>query len=160
MRTYILAGLLGTPVLVVWYLLKRHAGWKVLHQQVVATLVLLYGVYLAMLAGTSTHFVVPGIGALGSGAAAGAAIGLATYLVVGAVGVATGGVGISLGLGAMTLMGAGVGAAGGASGAAGFTTVSYSLISPLFWIPIVLLSAYLFIGAWMRSRSARAEKQE
>jgi len=153
MRPFFLAIVFAILIVVVWFLLRRHGGWKVLHQQFVAALTLLYGLYLATLTGTVTQLVLPGLGAVGGGAAAGAAIGFGTYLAIGVVGAVTGGVGIALGAAAMTLIGATLGASGGAAGGAGFKTVSYPLVSPLFWVPVLLLSVYLFIGARRRKRS-------
>ncbi|MDM0051408.1 hypothetical protein [Variovorax sp. J22R115] len=119
--------------------------WAAFHTRTLAVVIFAFGVYLATLTGTKTQFVLPGFGAMGLGAVAGGAIGFGTYLVVGAVGLATGGVGLALGAGAMTLIGAGVGAAGGAAGGFGFRVVEYPLVSPFVWGPILMFAVYLFV---------------
>lgn len=93
-----------------------------------------------------TRFVLPGGPALGGGAAAGAEVGLLTYLVIGTVGVATGGTGVALGALAMSLIGGGVGAVGAAAGVSGFRALSYPLVSPWFWGPVIGLGIYLIVG--------------
>ncbi|MDM0077463.1 hypothetical protein QTH90_23860 [Variovorax sp. J2P1-59] len=119
--------------------------WAAFHTRALAVIIFAFGVYLATLTGTMTQFVLPGIGAIGLGVVAGGAIGFGTFLVVGAVGLATGGVGLALGAGAMTLIGAGVGAAGGAAGGFGFRVVEYPLVSPFVWAPILMFAVYLFV---------------
>lgn len=121
-------------------------GWKVVHQRLIGATVFLYGLYLASLTGSVTSFVLPGIGSVAVGAGTGAAVGALTYLVIGTVGVATGGVGIAVGLGAMTGMGALLGSAGAASGGIGFTTQTYPLVSPIFWVPLLIIGVYFLLG--------------
>jgi hypothetical protein len=154
MHPFVLPATLGTAVALVWFLLRIYGSWKILHQQFVAVLLLIYGIYLATLTKTSTEFILPFLGEIGNGAFAGAAIGYGTYLIIGVVGVATGGAGVALGAFAMTLVGAGVGAAGGAAGGFGFKTVSNPMISPLLWVPILLLSIYHFAAANRRKPDA------
>jgi hypothetical protein len=127
--------------------------WAAFHQRVLAVVTVVFGLYLAMLTGTVTQFVLPGIGAIGLGAAAGSAIGFGTFLAIGVIGVATGGVGLAIGAGAMTLIGAGVGAAGGAAGGFGFRVVSYPLVSWFIWAPILILGIYLFMAAKRKNRA-------
>lgn len=122
-------------------------GWRIMHQKIIGLFLIAYGAYLATLTGTITQFVIPGVGAIGGGAAVGAGIGFVSWLVIGTVGVATGGVGVAVGATAMTLIGGVLGAAGAASGGAGFQTVSYPLISPFFWAPLVLLGIYFILGS-------------
>ena len=154
-----IATAIAALVLLVWTFRGSVPGWRNVHSRVIGGLVLLYAVYLATLSGTVTQFVVPGVGAIGGGAAAGAGIGLLTYLVIGTVGVATGGTGWAVGAVAMALIGGGFGAAGGAVGGAGFRTVSYPLVSPWFWLPLMGLSIYIFIGSSKpRGCTARTEK--
>lgn len=117
-----------------------------LHQRIVGLGIIFYGIYLSTLVGTMTRFVLPGAGAVGGGAAAGAGVGLLTYLVIGTVGVVTGGTGIALGALAMSLIGGGLGAAGAAVGVAGFRALSYPLVSPFFWGPVIGLGIYLIVG--------------
>ena len=121
----------------------RRARW---HQRIVGTGIVCYGIYLSTLVGTATHFVLPGMGAVGGGAAAGAGIGFLTYLAIGTVGVVTGGAGVALGVLGMSLIGGGVGAVGAAAGAVGFRTVTYPLVTPWFWGPVIVLGVYLVIG--------------
>lgn len=134
--------------------------WAAFHQRVLAVVTLAFGLYLAMLTGTVTQFVLPGLGAIGLGAAAGSAIGFGTFLVIGVIGVATGGVGLAVGAGAMTLIGAGVGAAGGAAGGFGFRVVSYPLVSWFVWAPILILGIYLFIAAKRKNTALAAPASE
>ncbi|MBH1979785.1 MAG: hypothetical protein I8H67_15675 [Comamonadaceae bacterium] len=124
----------------------RHARLKRMHQRIVGVGVVLYGVYLSTLTGTAMRWVLPGIGVIGGGAAAGAGIGLLTYAVVGAVGVVTGGVGIALGAAAMALIGGGVAAVGAATGGFGYRAVAYPLVTPWLWIPTIVLGIYLILG--------------
>lgn len=133
--------------------------WRMAHQRVIGAVVLAYGTYLAMLTGTVTEFVVPGIGAIGAGAVAGSLIGLGTFAVLGVVGIATGGTAFAAGAGLMALAGAGVGATGGAVGGLGFRTVIVPLISPIFWLPVMMLGIYLLIGFRLRRRNAAAPPQ-
>lgn len=138
-------------LIIVFFLWSRFfGGWRVLHQKVVGLLLIAYGAYLATLTGTITQFVIPGVGAIGGGAAAGAGVGFVTWLVVGTVGVVTGGVGIAIGSAAMTLIGGILGAAGAATGGVGFRSVSYPMITPFFWVPLVLLGIYFILGARKR----------
>lgn len=108
----------------------RHESLKRLHRRVVGLGIVPYGVYLSTLTGgTTMRWVLPGIGAIGGGAATGAGIGLLTYLAVGTVGVVTGGVGIALGAAAMALIGGGVGAVSAATGGFGYCAVVYPLVT-------------------------------
>ncbi|GAD22755.1 hypothetical protein AVS7_02515 [Acidovorax sp. MR-S7] len=117
-----------------------------LHQRVIGLGIVFYGIYLSTLVGTMTRFVLPEATALGGGAAAGAGVGLLTYLVIGTVGVVTGGTGVALGALAMSLIGGGVGAVGAAAGVSGFRALSYPLVSPWFWGPVIGLGIYLIVG--------------
>lgn len=124
------------------------------HRRIVGLAIVFYGVYLAALTGSMTKFVLPGLGAIGGGAAAGAGVGLLTALVIGTVGVATGGAGIALGALGMALIGGGVGAAGGVVGGAGFRVITYPLVSPWFWGPVVVLGIYLLVGVDIKRKLA------
>jgi hypothetical protein len=132
----------------------KRTSWRDIHQRIVGIAILIYGLYLATLTGTITQFVLPGVGAIGGGAVAGAGVGLVTYIVLGTVGAVTGGVGVALGLLAMTLIGGSVGALGAAAGGVGFRTVSYPLVSAWFWVPVIIIGIYVFLGVG-KSRSAR-----
>lgn len=148
MNTLLVAITIGLVILVavVACRLVLRDRWVAFHQRLVALSVFAFGMYLATLTGTVTQLVVPGIGAVGIGAAAGGAIGLVTSMVVGVVGVATGGVGLAIDAGAMALIGAGVGAAGGAASGFGFQVISYPLVSPFVWVPLMVLAVYLFVA--------------
>ena len=135
----------------------RHARLARMHQRIVGAAIVLYGIYLSTLTGTTMRWVLPGIGAVGGGAAAGAGIGFLTYLAVGTVGVATGGVGIALGATAMALIGGGVGAVSAATGGFGYRSVVYPLVTPWFWIPTIVLGIYLIRGAGSRGNGGAGE---
>lgn len=123
-----------------------HGGWKTFHQRLIGGAVFAYGLVLASLTGSVTSFVVPGFGAIVVGAGTGASVGALTYLVIGTVGVVTGGVGVAVGLGAMAAIGAFLGSAGAAAGGFGFHTVTYGLVSPFIWAPLLVLGAYFMKG--------------
>ena len=129
-------------------------SWKLVHQRVIGFSIFLYGIYLATLSGTATQFVLPGVGAIGGGAAAGAGVGIVTYLVLGTVGAVTGGAGVALGLLAMSLIGASLGAIGASAGGFGFRIVSYPLVSPWFWAPLIILGIYVLLGSGKRKASS------
>jgi hypothetical protein len=158
MKAYVPAIIIAGLILVIWLVPWKLGGLKSLHRRGVGLLILLYGAYLATLTGTTTQFVLPGIGAIGGGAAAGAGIGLLTYAVFGTVGVVTGGTGWAIGAGLMALFGAGLGAAGGAAGTAGFRTVSYPLVSPVFWGPLLALGVYFLLGSAKRRTQFKEQK--
>lgn len=124
----------------------KRGWWSVIHRRIVGWTVVLYGIYLASLTGSYTSLVLPGVGSIAIGSGAGAAVGFLTWLVIGTVGVATGGVGVAIGAGAMTIIGTLFGAAGGAAGGFGIQTVTYPLISPLFWVPVTILGIYFLRG--------------
>jgi len=124
----------------------KRGSWSIFHRRIVGWSVVLYGFYLATLTGSYTSLVLPGIGSIAIGAGAGAAVGFITWLVIGTVGVATGGVGVAIGAGAMALIGASFGGAGGVAGGFGIKTVSYPLISPIFWVPAIILGIYFLRG--------------
>jgi len=126
--------------------IKSPIAWSKIHQRVVGIAILIFGIYLSTLTGTITHFVLPGVSAIGGGAAAGAGVGMLTYLVLGTVGAVTGGVGVALGILAMSFIGGGVGIIGAVAGGAGFRTLTYSLVSPWLWIPIMVLGIYISLG--------------
>ena len=144
---------LGVTIVVLLLLSRFVGGWKRLHQRIIGLLLGFYGVYLATLTGTVTQFVIPGVGAVGGGAAVGAGIGFATWLLVGTIGVATGGVGLAIGAAGMAVIGGLFGAAGAAAGGTGFRTISYPLISPWFWGPVVILGIYLIVGSIKKNNS-------
>jgi hypothetical protein len=106
-------------------------------------LLTIYGIYLAALTGSSTQFVIPGVGSIGAGAAAGAGVGFLTWALVGTLGVATGGAGFAIGAAGMVLIGTIVGGVGAASGGVGFETITYPLVSPWFWVPIIIVGLSL-----------------
>lgn len=140
-----------------WIVLRRSTVWRALHQRLVGASIFFYGIYLATLTGTVTKLFLPGVGAIGGGAAAGVGAGLLTYALIGTVGVATGGVGIALGGFAMALIGGGFGIVGAFAGGIGFHTVTYPLVSPWFWGPILVLGAYVFVGASRKKALLRSQ---
>jgi hypothetical protein len=148
MNKVVFAALIGVALLAVALTLRLvfRGRWRIGHQRLLGATTLAYGAYLALLTGTVTQFVVPGIGAIGAGAVTGSLIGLATFAVLGVIGVATGGTAFAVGAGLMALVGGTVGAAGGAAGGFGFRTVSVPLVSPFFWVPVLILGAYWLIG--------------
>jgi len=125
---------------------KIHGGWRRAHQRVLGWLILLYGIFLSSLTGSYTAFVLPGIGGIALGAGTGAAVGLGTWLVLGTVGVATGGIGLAIGALGMAAIGAIFGGIGGAAGGFGFQTVSYPLVHWAFWLPLIVIGLYFIWG--------------
>lgn len=92
----------------------------------------------------------------GIGAGVGAGLGIGTWLLVGTLGLATGGWGLAIGLGAMTAAGAGAGAVAGAATGKSTTTMTVihttqqvaALYSPLAWGSIVIAGVVIsFYGA-------------
>lgn len=125
----------------------RRGGWTRFHQKVVGWTVIGYAVYLATLTGTAWKFFIPGFGSVGAGAVTGAFIGVLAHLVLGTLGIATGGIALAAGMGTLAVVFGGVGVATGwiagfFSGGYGFHRVSYPLVHWAFWVPILLLGAY------------------
>ncbi len=100
-------------------LINRHPQPK--FRRVIGLLFIVYGIYLATITKTSTHFVLP-FSSVAQGAGGGAVAGLLTGLIVGTVGVVTGGVGVAVGALAMTLGGAILGGIGGTAAGFGWKT--------------------------------------
>lgn len=148
----------GVLILLIILLAKFLGGWKVLHQRVMGWTVLFYGMWLATLTGTVTKLVLPGLGAVGGGAAAGAGCGLLTYFVIGTVGVVTGGVGLAVGAGVMATIGGVLGAVGGTVGGFGFKTITYPLISPWAWVPICIIGVYFILGRSSAEKTKNSDK--
>lgn len=157
MKTYMTAIAIGCAILLVGIVVRRWTDWRIVHQRLVGSAIVCYGVYLATLTGTVSTFVLPGLSAMGSGAAAGAGVGLLTYALIGTVGVVTGGVGIAVGGLAMALIGGGLGLTGALAGGAGFRTVTYPLVSHWFWAPVLAIGVYVFFGA-LRKRELRIQQ--
>lgn len=145
----IFAAVLGVLLVAVAIYFKLFTSWRRVHQAVLGTLTLTYGLWLALFTGTVLKVVVPGVGSMVLGSAAGAGVGFLTYLAIGTVGVVTGGVGIAIGAIGMAALGALVGGVGGAGGAA---LARVPLISPVLWAPVILVGAYLVVGAILRRR--------
>lgn len=156
MTTYI-SIFIASGILVFAYWAKRHGGWRRTHQRVLGWLTLLYGIFLASLTGSYTAFVLPGVGGIALGVGAGAAVGLGTWLVLGTVGVATGGVGLAIGAFGMAAIGAIFGGLGGAAGGFGFQTVSYPLVHWVFWLPLILVGLYFIWGHKLKKGTAPAQ---
>lgn len=136
-------------------LIHRHPQPK--FRRVIGLLFIVYGIYLATITKTSTHFVLP-FSSVAQGAGGGAVAGLLTGLIVGTVGVVTGGVGIAVGALAMTLGGAILGGIGGTAAGFGWKTVTEYLVPWYFWLPIILFGLLLFIG-W-RKKNIHTENRE
>lgn len=134
--------------------------WKEIHQRIIGAAVVVYGLYLAALTGSYTSLVLPGIGSIALGATSGAAAGFATWVVLGTVGVATGGMGIAVGALAMTTIGATFGTVGGAASGFGLQRISYPLVSPFFWVPLVILGCYFLWGKKKRKMPELSKPQE
>lgn len=147
MSTVIVAVALGVLLVALGLYFRIFAGWRRLHQGILGGLTLFYGMWLALFTGAVLKLVVPGVGSVMLGSAAGVGLGFLTYLAIGVVGVVTGGVGIALGALGMMVIGAVIGGVGGAVGAA---LVRVPLIGPLFWAPVVLVGVYLLIGAFRK----------
>ncbi len=83
------------------------------------------------------------------GAGVGGTAGLVTWLIVGGIGIATGGVGFGLGAIGLTAIGVGAGAVGGAATGSKATVVqSSALYSPWAWGSVFCVGLILcFIGA-------------
>lgn len=144
----------GTVILGFMLWSRFRGGWKIFHQRIIGISIFLYGCYLATLTGTCTVFVLPGIGAIGGGALAGAGAGWLTWVTIGTVGLATGGAGVGLGLFGMALIGFVLGAIGGAAGGFGFQTITYPLVSPFFWMPLLILGIYFCVGSRKKKKLA------
>jgi hypothetical protein len=145
----VIAIALGFALAAVAVYLKVFAGWRRAHQAILGGLTMFYGMWLALCTGTVWKLVVPGVGSVVLGSASGAGLGFVTFLVVGTVGVATGGIGISFSAAAMVAAGAVFGAVGGAAGA---SLARVPLVSPLLWLPVLGVGIYLVVGAIRRRR--------
>ena len=152
MSIVFVAIILGSLLVVLGLYFKLFAGWRRVHQCVLGGLTLAYGMWLALFTGAIFKLVLPGIGSIALGSVAGAGVGFLTYLAVGVVGVVTGGEGIALGALSMTTIGA---LLGGVGGAAGGVLVRVPIISPFFWVPVLIVGVYLFVGA-LRKRNPEA----
>lgn len=133
--------LLGTAII-----LKLRGLLALTQRKVLGWLIVVYAIYLSMLTGSYTALVLPGIGKIAIGAGTGAAIGFGAWMVIGTVGVATGGVGIAIGALAMTVIGAFFGGLGGIASGFGVQAISYPLVHWAFWIPILIIGLYFAIG--------------
>ena len=81
---------------------------------------------------------------------------MGAWFALGTIGVATGGVGLAIGAAGMAAIGALFGGIGGASGGLGIREVSYWLIHPVIWIPLLVLGAYFIWGH--RLKKIRSQK--
>lgn len=151
------AVLIGGAALYFW----RRGGWTQLQQRVVGWTVIGYAAYLATLTGTAWKLVLPGLGSVGAGAVTGAFVGVLAHLILGTLGIATGGIAIAAGMGTLALVFGGVGMASGwvasfFSAGYGFRRVSYPLVHWAFWVPLLMLGAYVL---W-KSRSRPTTSQQ
>lgn len=104
---------------------------------------MLYGTFFALFIGTVTSLTLPGVGSITLGAASGAAVGWATYLLLGTLGIATGGAAIALGALGMALIGSLLGAVGGASGGFGLSKSIHFFVTPWFWAPLIIIGIFI-----------------
>lgn len=98
------------------------------------------GILMAIMIGTKTVLVMPGIGGIGVGGAAGALVGYMTYLLIGTVGVVTGGIGLALGALGMSFIGFILGSIGATFGGFGLRTIHSWVIA----IPVIVLGVAMF----------------
>jgi len=106
-------------------------------------LIFLYGLYFSFFTGSYSSLVLPGVGSIALGAATGGAVGWAASAIIGTIGVATGGVGIAIGALGMATIGAVLGAIGASSGGFGIKTTTYFLVTPWFWVPLIIIGLFL-----------------
>ena len=134
-------------ILIVGYCIHKikNFGWHALSDRFFGVLVLLYGAYFALFIGSSVSLVLPGIGSIAVGATAGAALGWATFAILGTLGVATGGIAIALGAIGMAVIGAVLAAVGATAGGAGFQATRYFLVTPWFWGVLIAIGLYLIL---------------
>ena len=159
MGSAVIFGLIVFGILILGFWLWSYiwGGFRIFHQRIVGLSLLCYGWYLSTLTGSYTALVLPGIGAIGGGALAGGGVGFFTWVIIGTVGVATGGTGIALGALAMSCIGAALGATGAATGGFGIKTINYPLVSPIFWVPLLVLGVYFLIGSLKKKRMLRVQ---
>jgi MFS family permease len=110
------------------------------YQLIVSLIFFSGGILMAIMIGTTTVLVMPGIGGIGMGGASGALVGYLTYLLIGTVGVVTGGLGLALGALGMSLIGFLLGAIGATFGGFGLMTIHSWVIA----IPVILLGVAMF----------------
>ncbi|MHD0644816.1 hypothetical protein ACYPKM_04265 [Pseudomonas aeruginosa] len=108
-------------------------------QLVIAFALMAVGVTAAVMIGTTTELVLPGIGGIAIGAVAGGLVGYLTSAVVGTLGVVTGGIGFALGSLAMAGICALLGAVGASAGGFGIRVTQTWVIA----LPVII------VGAWM-----------
>ncbi len=123
-------------------------------------ILLLGGMYLALLTGSTSSLILPGLGKIALGAGGGAVVGLGTSLLLGTLGVATGGVGVAVGLWGMTIIGGLLGGVGGTTSGFGFQTVTHPLVHWIYWLPLVLLGIYFLFGGKVNEKVNTHEKKE
>jgi hypothetical protein len=141
MKFWFFVSIVGIAVagLWVWWSCK----WTPTAQRLVGFSIGFYGLYLSTLTASVTKFVIPGIGAIGTGATTGVGIGVATWILLGTLGVVTGGAGYAVGAGLLALIGGSLGAAGAATGGLGFQVFKYPLVHWMFWVPLVAVGLTL-----------------
>lgn len=143
---------LGVVIFCIALWAKFRTDWQEAHRRFVGALVIFYACLLASLTGSYTALVVPGLGKIALGTAAGAGLGFGVWVVLGTVGVATGGLGVAIGALGMSAIGAIFGGVGGAAGGFGLRQVTYSLVSPVFWLPLLAIGIYFVAGRRIKSR--------
>ena len=125
-----------------------HGVWNT---RIMGILFLVYAVHFAFLLGSTTSLALPGLGSVAIGAGTGGAIGLGASILLGTLGIATGGVAFGLGALGMMAIGSLVGGLGAFSGGFGLKTSYHFMVTPLFWVPLILLAL------WMILRPRRAK---
>jgi hypothetical protein len=136
----IISALIG--VFIVGYGFRRWSNgtWSA---KIMGRLTFLYGLYFSFFTGSYSSLVLPGIGSIGLGAVTGGAIGWAASAIIGTIGVVTGGVGIAIGALGMATIGAVLGAIGAGSGGFGIRATTYFLVTPWFWVPLIIIGLFL-----------------
>ena len=95
------------------------------------------------------------------GAGIGAGGGIVTGLIIGGIGIATGGTAFAIGLPVMALLGAGGGAlAGAATGTVKTVEQADSLYSPLAWGAIIIVGVLVALHGMKQFRSIKRENAE
>ena len=157
---YYIVAAVGIAILGFAIWARFRGGWKRMHQKILGILTFGYGIFLALLTGSYTALVLPGLGGITLGAGAGAAVGLGTWLALGTIGVATGGVGLAIGAASMAAIGALFGGIGGTAGGFGTQAVTYPLVHWIFWLPLLIIGAYFLWGHKLKKLRGYERKQD
>lgn len=142
-------------IFIAWYILRRwsNGSWSA---KIIGRLIFFYGLSFSFFTGSYSSLVLPGIGSIGLGATVGGAVGLVASVIIGTIGVATGGAGIAIGALGMAAIGAVLGAIGAGSGGFGISTTTYFLVTPWFWVPLIIIGLFFMF----RGRKSNTKKLE